>query len=61
MVQHRIEVDSKEQGTAVDKALANKVAKAAVVVIGVMSDLSAVEQERVLKFVTESLGVITGD
>lgn len=61
VVKHTIDVTSKEEGKAVEKALANPVTKAIVVVEGVLADLDQAQQKRVLSFVMESLGVITGD
>lgn len=61
MVQHKIEVSNKEEGKAVEKAMSNPVTRAIVVVEGVLADLDQAQQKRVLQFVQESLGVITGD
>lgn len=54
-MKHQVEVTSREEGKAVEKALANPVTKAIVVVEGVLSDLKPEQQKRVLKFVEESL------
>ena len=62
-VKATIDVDSKEQGAAINKALGNPVTKAAVVISGVLESLTPDQRIRVIKFVQESLdaGVITGD
>ena len=61
-MKHQINVASKEEGAAVEKALGNPVTKAVVVVEGVLSGLTPQQRDRVVKFVQESLdGVITGD
>lgn len=54
-MQHKINVASKEEGAAVEKALANPVTKAIVVVEGVLAGLTPEQQTRVLRFVQESL------
>ncbi len=54
-MKHQVEVSSREEGKAVEKALANPVTKAIVVVEGVLGDLTPEQQKRVLTFVQESL------
>lgn len=54
-MKHQVDVSSREEGKAVEKALANPVTKAIVVVEGVLSDLTPEQQKRVLGFVQESL------
>ena len=54
-MQHKINVASKSEGEAVEKAMANPVTKAIVVVEGVLSDLTPEQAKRVLRYITESL------
>lgn len=53
-MKHQVEVSSREEGKAVEKALANPVTKAIVVVEGVLAELTDAQAERVLAFVKES-------
>lgn len=56
LVKTSIEVKSKGEGEAIKKGLgADSVARATVVTLGVLADLSGPQQERVLRNVNEAL------